>query len=318
MEKHETATAGNAISGITRRKLTDCVLAMDGKWSGGLTDVEFLSRLFNLSELPSTDYRREDAAGDIWQHRENNDDWEDDWVFKDDRFLMGCSDEVFLSFIAETLHPEVRVDISDEPPRLLEEFNAILAPDGYKLLPRSYVSGHAIYGWVQTSGFQDVSAMSRLVSKSTVLEKSVLGQHLKRIEGGLTRDPAMAISSCKELLESLFKLILEQGGVAYSETADDFPTLYKKVAKFLELDKSSVEKSKKGSEASYKVLGSLSGAVQGIAELRNAIGLGHGKAVPAIALERHARLTFNSTVALAEFIVDTRDFRVQVGRISRK
>lgn len=36
-------------------------------WSGSLDNVEFLSRLFDLQQLPSTDDRFEDAAGDIWQ-----------------------------------------------------------------------------------------------------------------------------------------------------------------------------------------------------------------------------------------------------------
>lgn len=41
-----------------------------------------------MDQLPSYDPRCADAAGDIWQHRENNLDWEDDWVFTDDRFEL--------------------------------------------------------------------------------------------------------------------------------------------------------------------------------------------------------------------------------------
>jgi len=38
-------------------------------------------------------------------------DWADDWVFYDSRFnLLRASDEVFLRFLCETIHPVVRLD----------------------------------------------------------------------------------------------------------------------------------------------------------------------------------------------------------------
>jgi hypothetical protein len=37
--------------------------------------------------LPSNDPRFNDAAGDIWQHRINNFDWDIDWVFYDSYLL---------------------------------------------------------------------------------------------------------------------------------------------------------------------------------------------------------------------------------------
>jgi hypothetical protein len=78
---------------------------------GALSDVEFLQRLWDLKALPSTDGRFEDAAGDIWQHRFNNDDWEDDWIFEDERFnLVDGSADRFLAFLAEMVHPVVRPD----------------------------------------------------------------------------------------------------------------------------------------------------------------------------------------------------------------
>jgi hypothetical protein len=49
-------------------------------WGGQLDDVEFLERIFDLKNLPSTDSRYPDAVSDIWQHRINNDDWRDGWI----------------------------------------------------------------------------------------------------------------------------------------------------------------------------------------------------------------------------------------------
>ncbi len=67
----------------TRNNILD-VLSLEGvRWNGTLDDVEFLSRIFDLQELPSFDTRSKDAAGDNWQHCINNDDWESDWVLSD-------------------------------------------------------------------------------------------------------------------------------------------------------------------------------------------------------------------------------------------
>jgi hypothetical protein len=41
-------------------------------WSGRLEEPDFLDRIFDQANLPSTDRRFKDAARDIWQHRVNN------------------------------------------------------------------------------------------------------------------------------------------------------------------------------------------------------------------------------------------------------
>ena len=87
-------------------------------WNGRLEEIEFLARLYDLSVLPSHDSRFKDAAGDIWQHRVNNFDWDDDWVFGNSRFnLYSGDDEILLAFLCETIHPVVRQDpIEDGAP----------------------------------------------------------------------------------------------------------------------------------------------------------------------------------------------------------
>ena len=102
------------ISQITRKDLFDAIIVEGIKWSGSLEEPEFLSRLYDLQSLPSTDNRFTDAAGDIWQHRINNWDWEDHWVFYDRRFqLMNGDDEILLRFLAESVHPVVRPDVTE-------------------------------------------------------------------------------------------------------------------------------------------------------------------------------------------------------------
>jgi AbiJ-like protein len=53
------------ISQITRRDLVDAISVEKINWSGRLEEPEFLSRLFNLASLPSTDGRFKDAANSV-------------------------------------------------------------------------------------------------------------------------------------------------------------------------------------------------------------------------------------------------------------
>lgn len=114
-----------------RQNILDGLRLDDVDWSGRLNDVEFLSRLYDLEEMPSTDSRYKDAVGDIWQHRCNNDDWENDWIYSDSRFRLaeGSADH-FLRFLCEMVHPVVRPN-RDDAIKLAEQFNDQLkAPDG--------------------------------------------------------------------------------------------------------------------------------------------------------------------------------------------
>jgi hypothetical protein len=132
----------------------------------------------------------------------------------------------------------------------------------------------------------------------------VVQQHLERISVNVERDPAAAVGSCKELVESVCKFILQDYGVEFTRK-DDLLDLYKKVARELKLNREAVPGSAKGSEAAHRVLQNLSTTVQSLAELRNELGLGHGRTTPSPAFARHARLAFNSARAVVEFLLET-------------
>ncbi len=133
------------ITKATRRDIIDLFTLEKAHWAGRLEDTEFLGRLFNLETLPSTDHRFTNAEEDIWQHRVNNDDWMSNWVFNDPRFnLLKCDDEMFLRFLCETLHPVVRSD-TEEIKRLEQTFNQLLHDAGYEIVPKTQLSGRAVY-----------------------------------------------------------------------------------------------------------------------------------------------------------------------------
>lgn len=142
------------ISEITRRDILDIIkegftVALDdeqydsesGKYIterriympyfGRMDTIEFLSRLYNLKEMPSQD---DNYATNI------------DEISKDERFLLGDGngDEPLLRFICEMLHPAVR---NEKKPwkQYLEKFNELLRPDGYELYPAQHISGRDVY-----------------------------------------------------------------------------------------------------------------------------------------------------------------------------
>ena len=135
----------NKITKITRYAILEVLdTYMTTDFYGRLNEVEFWERIFNLEKLPSTDSRYPDMKSDLWQHRVNNNDWDDNWYI--DKFdLLETEDAKFLKFLAEFFHPEVR-DINWNTKRVLATINKNLALDGVELYAKSKVSGRDILG----------------------------------------------------------------------------------------------------------------------------------------------------------------------------
>jgi hypothetical protein len=135
----------NTITEVTRRDIIDYIITSNIRWWGRLDEISFLSRLYDLELLSSTDRRFRTASRDIWQHRINNFDWEDNWVFYDDRFnLFRGTDKDFVRFLCETVHPVVRSN-PDEVGVIIREYNKLLTQDGWELFERSKLSGRPVY-----------------------------------------------------------------------------------------------------------------------------------------------------------------------------
>jgi hypothetical protein len=139
----------NSITQATRRKVMDLFLLLGHDWSGRLDEPDFLARIYDLAKMPSDDSRYKDAYGDIRQHRVNNADWTDDYVFVDRRFnLLHGPDADLLRFLTEMLHPVVRA--SEEAAALAATLNKMLGPDGFEIRPVDEINGQPIYGHVHT------------------------------------------------------------------------------------------------------------------------------------------------------------------------
>src|SRR6266568_900116 len=144
----ESADSHTQITPVTRRDIFDRLRAATRPWHGRLDEIDFLEGLdYDLRAMPSTDSRPQypTAREDIIQHRLNNLDWDDDWVFEDPRFgLLDGPDEVLMAFLARTVHPEVQADTGIAA-RDVDELNRLLAPDGWMLRASEFISGRPVY-----------------------------------------------------------------------------------------------------------------------------------------------------------------------------
>lgn len=199
----------NKITQLTRRNIFDYIQVEKFWWSGRLEETDFLSRMYDLERLPSSDNRFDNAAGDIWQHRINNpNDWDDNWIFNDSRFnLLYCDDSDFLNFLCEMIHPIVRIDQS-EVNRLLQIFNENLKEDNYEIVEKTKISGRPIFvGRLKITGKESLqnkgSDLKRILNAEYVTQQIIL------MESSIDNSPHISIGLAKELIESCCKSIFE-------------------------------------------------------------------------------------------------------------
>ena len=135
----------NTITEITRRAVADWFTVTNTPWWGRLDEASFVGRIFDLSRLPSNDYRCSDMGGDISMHRDHWTDWENDWVFFDSRLnLLHGPDEKFVAFLCEVVHPVVRPDAA-EAETIVKAINDHLRPDGWQIAVGSHSSGRPVH-----------------------------------------------------------------------------------------------------------------------------------------------------------------------------
>lgn len=303
--------AAGHISQAARRNIIDGLRLDNVPWAGRLEEVEFLERIYDLRRLPSTDPRFNDAAGDIWQHRVNNpQDWAADWVYGDSRFdLVGGPPETFLRFLCELVHPVVRPD-KNEALQLVQQFNDQLRPEGWHIVEEEKIAGRPRY-IAKPLGLSGGRAVSRARTVADALDAGWMQKEIERLENAVDRDPALAIGTAKDLVESCCKSILQKRGVTVSTSAG-LPDLTKALTKELRLVPEGISDEARGADTVRLILRNLSSLTHYLAELRGMYGSGHGRDGAHRGLEpRHARLAVASAVAFIDFVTDTHNRRAQ-------
>lgn len=295
--------ADGKIGPRTRAALLDEMRARGTIWSGALDEIAFLSRIYDLSTMPSRDSRYETAEGDIWQHRINNDDWPLDWVYSDPRFRLYATDqETLLKFICEVVHPVVRTD-ADEQFALVQAFNGHLAGDGWELVEDTVLAGRPVFE-AQRKVHALGMPLQRIKAVAATLNSETLYEDLRRLERIGDSEPGEAIALAKEIVESCCKLILDDRKVEYSSKAE-IPDLLKLLRKELKIMPEEIEDTAKGASEIRDILTSLGRIAHSLAPLRNAYGKGHGRGRGFKGLQpRHARLAIGAASTFVDFVLD--------------
>jgi len=311
---NQKATPKNKITEATRQNIIDLInigFQESGdfedvriNWCGRMEEPDFLSRLYDLSKMESTDFRFQSAAGDIWQHRVNNYDWDEDWVFYDSRFnLKHGDDDNFLRFLCEMFHPVVR-DEKKNWKRLIELINELLLIDGHELYEKSYLSNKAVYGW-RNANQQNIVIQSQANNLIQKFNSDYIRSQISAMNISINSNPYDAIGKAKELLETCCKTILKNKNVII-DTNWDIIKLTKETCSVLKLTPDDIDNSTKANDIIKKLLGNLSVISQSMAELRNSYGSGHGKDAKFKGLSpRHARLAVGASVTAVHFLWET-------------
>ena len=302
--KPDWRAEGSALPKQVRLNIVDCLRLENLAWYGQQDDVEFLSRMFDLNVLPSHDPRYETAANDIWQHTINNDDWDREWVFTDDRFrLLEGPADVFLRFICHTVDPVVRKDKA-EAVKLVSHYNEQLRPAGWEIHEVELFAGRPRYSYRQLI-HHGGRAVSRGRTVADALNAGWMAKEIDRLEHAIDHDPALAIGTAKDLVESCCKTILEKRGVEVGK-GDVLGDLTRKITKELRLVPEGIADEARGADNIRLILRNLTQLSSNLAQLRGLYGTGHGRDGKQRGLQpRHARLAVASAVAFIDFISDT-------------
>jgi len=304
-----------AITEITRRNLFDALGESKINLYGRLDEIGFLSRIYDLKSIPGNGddnvYDEMVRIESETQRHVANMDYEllefidhiD--VIADSRFGLQDDDATLLRFLCETVHPLVRPD-AEEVKRLLQIYNMHLKHDGFQIVESARISGKPIY----TARNVGVLGIPNLpVAKQALDLGSYISTQITRMDAAVSDDPELAIGTAKELVETCCRTILE----ARNEGAPKPPNinaLVKATCSALALTPDDVPSEAKAAGTIKRLLSNLATVAQGVAELRNSYGTGHGKPAGTKGLQsRHAKLAVGAATTLAVFLVETHQVR---------
>lgn len=192
--------------------------------------------------------------------------------------------------------------------RLLDVFEFVLsrtAPDQRLRALGSLERDGFAYRGGRVIPISSAPAMEQLRQLVDSFESTHLWEYIDRMSAAVDANPAIAIGAAKELVEATCKTILRAHGKP-EDGSPDLPKLVRRTAKELNLLADQVQDAAKGAQAMRRTLSNLATLVDGIAELRNLYGSGHGRddrwrgVTP-----RHARLVVGAAATLSTFLIET-------------
>ncbi len=175
-----------------------------------------------------------------------------------------------------------------------EDLLRLMTRDGYSFDGESFVR-------IPSKQQAPVEAI-RAVAAS--LDLPGLQAELDRLSGAAEDDPSLVVGTAKEMVETICKTILEERGIPSG--GQDLPQLVRAVAKELSILPDDIPERAKGAEVIRRILSNLNQISQGVAELRNLYGTGHGRGGRLTGVQpRHARLAVGAAATLGTFLMET-------------
>lgn len=193
----------------------------------------------------------------------------------------------------ERLLVDVRPDDIYGSSKAWDGFVRNMQHDGYEVTDAGHVTTVASAPWL------DSGILAGLRSPEAIVEQ------LERIRTGLGSDPALAVGSAHDLIESTAKTVLSERGVPWNDRKDDLPALVNKAQEALGLRAVTVTPGPDGAEPVRRILGAAASMAIGVGELRNRYGTGHGRHGQSGLRARHARLAVHAAMTWCLLMLDT-------------
>ena len=155
----------------------------------------------------------------------------------------------------------------------------------------------------------DVAHLPDVEDAASHFDTPELQRQIVRMREAVESDPGLAIGTAKELVETTCRTILHDRSAPCSDSSTIIE-LVKAVRRELELLPESVPDGAKAADTIRRLLSNLGTIAQGLGELRNAYGTGHGRTAQSASLSpRHARLAVGAAATLATFLFETHQER---------
>jgi hypothetical protein len=294
----------NSMTDVTRQSIADEIAVARLWYHGRLDEPDFLARIFDLQKLPSRDSRYDNAYEDIHKHMVMNSDWDEGWYLTDPRInILFCTDEIYRKFLAQTVHPRIRSD-EKEIAALIDIYNKHLVGDNYQMVQTGDISGKPVYE-VRLIGAGANLAGAHKQHIKKYLNTDYVDGKINVMHDALTKDSELAIGTAKELLETTCKSILKQKNVVI-EKDWSLPVLVKNTYKLFDFKPKNADNPDNALKAILTILSGMNSVVQGVAELRNSYGSGHGKDADFKGLEmKYARLIVGIVSEMVIFLLST-------------
>lgn len=269
-------------------------------WYGLCEEWDFVESVCDIDEIPPLNGYAS-FKNEYIRHRINNDDFDNDWFFKDKRFpFQSGSDKDILKIICKIFHPEIRNE-KEQWQVILKRINELLNYDGFEIYVSGQISGRDVYSYRKLNnnlGLQN-DFSEEIKDK---LSSEYINSQIQFMTDNMEEHPYIAIGKAKELLETILKTILIEQNINVVKDAK-LTSIDKEVRKLLNL---SAEDNTSTIPGVKQILGGLSSITTGLGELRNAFGDGHGKPASFISLPpRYAKLAVGAVNTYALFLLET-------------